>query len=102
MARTKTEHDFDQCVFPRRVYPHAITLVFSREHVTDKDRVIDSAEAPAVEVPERSNEMSRNLLYMLIGLLAAGVLVVGYLYYQESQSGIDIEIGEQGITIEGN
>ena len=46
--------------------------------------------------------MSRNILYLLIGLLAAGILVFGYLYYQESQSGIDIEIGDQGITIEGN
>lgn len=46
--------------------------------------------------------MSRSMLYLLVGLLAAGILVVGYLYYQESQSGIDIEIGEQGITIEGN
>jgi len=47
-------------------------------------------------------EMSRNTLYLVIGLLAAGVAVVGYLYYQESQSGIAIEIGETGITIEGN
>lgn len=46
--------------------------------------------------------MSRNMLYLLIGLLAAGILAVGYLYYQESQSGIDIEIGEQGVRIEGN
>lgn len=45
--------------------------------------------------------MSRNTLYLVIGLLAVGVVVVGYLYYQESQSGIDIKIGEQGITIEG-
>ncbi|MEY3307543.1 MAG: hypothetical protein RLZZ413_1581 [Pseudomonadota bacterium] len=46
--------------------------------------------------------MSRSALYLMIGLLVAGVVVIGYLYYQESQSGIDIEIGEQGITIEGN
>jgi len=46
--------------------------------------------------------MSRNILYLVIGLLAAGVVVVGYLYYQESRSGIDIEIGEHGVTIEGN
>lgn len=46
--------------------------------------------------------MSRNVLYLVIGLLAAGVVVAGYLYYQESQSGIDIEIGEHGVTIEGN
>ncbi len=46
--------------------------------------------------------MSRNVLYLVIGLLAAGVAIVVYLYYQESQSGIDIEIGEHGVTIEGN
>jgi hypothetical protein len=46
--------------------------------------------------------MTRSMLFLLIGLLAAGILVVGYLYYQESQSGIDIEIGEQGISIQGN
>ncbi len=46
--------------------------------------------------------MSRSMLYLVMGLLAAGVLVVGYLYYQESRSGIDIQIGEQGVTIEGN
>jgi hypothetical protein len=46
--------------------------------------------------------MSRNVLYLVIGLLAAGVVVVGYLYYQESRSGINIEIGEHGVTIEGN
>ena len=46
--------------------------------------------------------MSRKALYLVIGLLAAGVLVVGYLYYQESRSrsGIEIEIGEHGVSIE--
>lgn len=46
--------------------------------------------------------MSRNTLYLLIGLLAASVIVVGYLYYEEtrSKSGIEIEIDEHGITIE--
>lgn len=46
--------------------------------------------------------MSRNVLYLLIGLLAVGVVVAGYLYYQESKSGINIEIGEDGVKIEGN
>jgi hypothetical protein len=47
-------------------------------------------------------KMSRKALYLVIGLLAAGVLVVGYLYYQESRSrsGIEIEIGEHGVSIE--
>lgn len=46
--------------------------------------------------------MSRNPLYLVIALLAAGILVVGYLYYQESRraSGIEIEIGEHGVSIE--
>jgi hypothetical protein len=38
----------------------------------------------------------------VIGLLVAGVVVAGYLYYQERQSGIDIEIGEHGVKIDGN
>lgn len=46
--------------------------------------------------------MSRSMLYLVVGLLVAGILVVGYLYYQESQSGISIEIGEQGETMDGN
>lgn len=46
--------------------------------------------------------MSRNALYLIIGLLAVGVLVVGYIYYEESRSrsGIEIEIGEHGVSIE--
>lgn len=46
--------------------------------------------------------MSRNVLYLVVGLLVALVLVVGYLYYQESRSGIEIKIGEHGVTIDGN
>ncbi|WP_306261358.1 hypothetical protein [Pararhizobium sp. IMCC21322] len=46
--------------------------------------------------------MNRNVLYLVIGLLAVCVAVVGYFYYQESQSGINIEIGEDGVKIEGN
>jgi predicted negative regulator of RcsB-dependent stress response len=46
--------------------------------------------------------MNRNALYLLIVLLVAGLGVVGYMYYQESQSGIDIEIGNDGVKIEGN
>ena len=46
--------------------------------------------------------MSRNFLLVLIGVLAVCAVVVGYLYYQERQSGIDIQIDEQGVTIDGN
>lgn len=46
--------------------------------------------------------MNRNVLYLVIGLLAAGVIVVGYMYYQESQSGVEIRIGDQGISIQGD
>ena len=45
--------------------------------------------------------MNRNGLYLVIGLLVIAAVVAGYLIYQEEQkSGIDIQIGESGITIE--
>ena len=46
--------------------------------------------------------MSRNLLLILLGVLAVSLIGASYLYYQQSQSGIDIEINEDGVTIEGN
>lgn len=46
--------------------------------------------------------MSRNLLFLLIGVLAVCLIGAGYLYHQERQSGIDIEINEHGVTIEGD
>jgi ABC-type transporter Mla subunit MlaD len=46
--------------------------------------------------------MTRNTLFLVIGLLAVGLVVVAYLYYQESQRGVEIKIGDQGISIEGN
>jgi hypothetical protein len=46
--------------------------------------------------------MSRNLLLLMIGILAVCLIGAGYLFYQERQSGIDIEINEDGVTIEGN
>jgi len=46
--------------------------------------------------------MSRNTLYLVVGLLAAGIAVLGYLYYQESRSGVSIQLDDRGLTIEGN
>lgn len=46
--------------------------------------------------------MSRNFLLILIGVLAVCLIGAGYLYYQERQIGIDIEINEDSFTIEGN
>ena len=46
--------------------------------------------------------MSRGSVYILIGLLAAAVVVIGYLYYEESQEGVDIRIDESGVSIDGN
>lgn len=52
---------------------------------------------------ERPDVMTRNILYLIIGLLLAGVVVVGYLYYQErEENGFEVEIDNQGIDIEGN
>lgn len=48
--------------------------------------------------------MNRNTLYLLIGILIAVVIGFAiYAYQQETQpSGVEIEINEQGISIEGN
>lgn len=45
--------------------------------------------------------MNRNAMLLVIGLLVAAVCVVGYLYYQESQSGVEIQIGSGGVKIDG-
>ncbi|GGB55613.1 hypothetical protein GCM10011316_29580 [Roseibium aquae] len=46
--------------------------------------------------------MNRTSLLILIAVLAVCAVGAGYLYYQERQSGIDIEINEHGVTIDGN
>jgi len=46
--------------------------------------------------------MNRNILYLAIGALVVATAVFGYMLYQERQktSGIEINIGERGISIE--
>jgi predicted negative regulator of RcsB-dependent stress response len=46
--------------------------------------------------------MNRNVLYLIIGALIIAVAVFGYQLYQERQkaTGIDINIGKSGISIE--
>jgi hypothetical protein len=48
--------------------------------------------------------MSRNALYLVIGVLAVVVVVFGlYLIYQETQKPrLEIKVDEQGISIDGN
>jgi hypothetical protein len=45
--------------------------------------------------------MNRNVLYLILGGLGAVAVILGYLLYQERQkSGIEINIGEGGVSIE--
>jgi hypothetical protein len=46
--------------------------------------------------------MNRNLLYLIIVALAVAAVVFGYQLYRERQktTGIEINIGERGISIE--
>jgi len=46
--------------------------------------------------------MNRNILYLVIGALAVVVMVLGYQFYRERQrtTGVEINIGERGISIE--
>ncbi len=46
--------------------------------------------------------MNRNILYLVIGVLAVVTAVIGYQLYQERQktTGIEINVGKSGISIE--
>jgi hypothetical protein len=46
--------------------------------------------------------MNRNVLYLVIGVLAVATVVFGYQLYQERQktTGIEINVGKGGISIE--
>ena len=46
--------------------------------------------------------MNRNILYLVIGALVVATAVFGYQLYQERQktTGIEINVGERGISIE--
>ena len=46
--------------------------------------------------------MNRNVLYLVIGVLAIVTAVIGYQLYQERQktTGIEINVGKSGISIE--
>jgi predicted negative regulator of RcsB-dependent stress response len=46
--------------------------------------------------------MNRNILYLVIGVLAIVTVVIGYQLYQERQktTGIEINVGKSGISIE--
>lgn len=48
--------------------------------------------------------MSRNALYLLVGVLAVVVVAFGiYFVYQETQKPrLEIRVDEQGITVDGN
>ena len=46
--------------------------------------------------------MNRNILYVVIGVLAVATVIFGYQLYQERQktTGIEINVGKSGISIE--
>jgi hypothetical protein len=46
--------------------------------------------------------MNRNVITLVIGVLAIATVVLGYQLYQErhKKSGVDISIGDHGISIE--
>ena len=46
--------------------------------------------------------MNRNVLYVVIGVLVVATVVFGYQLYQERQktTGVEISIGDRGISIE--
>jgi hypothetical protein len=70
---------------------------------------VDFRAGPAKSGPRRPPRiqefsMSRNTLYIVIAVLAVGVAVIGYQLYREQQepSGLEINIGESGVSVETN
>lgn len=48
-----------------------------------------------------NRKMNRNLMMLMIGGLAVAVAVLGYQVYQDQQKeGVEISIGNKGISIE--
>jgi len=51
----------------------------------------------------RNPRMSRQTLYIVIAIVAVGAAIIGYMVYQDQQSsGVEIKIGEGGISIQEN
>lgn len=48
--------------------------------------------------------MKQNSLYLIIGILIAAVVALGiYVYHEESKpDGVEIKIGNSGISVDGN
>lgn len=42
-----------------------------------------------------------NTLYFIVGAMVVGLLIVGYFVYQDRNRGVSIEIGEQGMSVDG-
>jgi hypothetical protein len=61
-----------------------------------------SSQRTRLEPEWSSRIMNRNVLFLLIGALAVTVAVLGYQLYQERQktTGIEINVGKSGISIE--
>jgi uncharacterized membrane protein YuzA (DUF378 family) len=50
----------------------------------------------------RHRIMSRKLLYLIVGILGIAVVAIGYQLYHERQktTGVEISVGDRGISIE--
>jgi hypothetical protein len=48
--------------------------------------------------------MNRNGMYLIVGGLAVAVLILGVMLYEEKKSGpgLEVEIGEGGVSVQTN
>ncbi|MEX1146850.1 MAG: hypothetical protein WEB93_00575 [Sphingomonadales bacterium] len=42
--------------------------------------------------------MNQNVRYLVIGAVVIAVIIVGYLIYEEQESGVDIDVGQLGVA----
>lgn len=56
-----------------------------------------------IHIKKNSVPVSRNTLYIIIAVLVVGVAIIGFQLYQENQkTGVEINLGENGISIQEN
>ena len=63
---------------------------------------LDCFQNVSPEIEGCDRVMNRNFLYLVIGGLVVVIVVIGYRFYQERQktTGIEINVGKSGISIE--
>lgn len=74
--------------------------------MTSTDCTPGSESPTRYQIPKEHKLDSTNsqLVYVVVGALAVGVAVLGYLYFQDQrqETHIEVSVDDDGLTIDGN